>query len=275
MAWWQTFSTWFSTDGVRLLGEIGGPLLVAFLVAQLSGFLSRRALGLGWLAFTHQQASPERVATLRGLVASAITLLAFVVAGLVILSRYVSAETLVWVVGLFSAAFGFAARPVVSDWLAGISFIFRDTFDVGDKVEFQFAVHTVEGVIEAVNVSYCLLRSTTGEIYTVPNGEIRVVRNFTRGAFSGIKLKLSVPAADLNRALAVLDQIGRETPRPVPGLHESWRVITTDEAAAERVELMVIARAEHGQGADLKVALLALIQRRLAEAGIQQRMPAE
>jgi small-conductance mechanosensitive channel len=38
-------------------------------------------------------------------------------------------------VGLFAAAFGLGARPLVSDYLTGVGFLFEDTFDVGEKVD--------------------------------------------------------------------------------------------------------------------------------------------
>jgi hypothetical protein len=96
--------------------------------------MAARLVTLDRFAGHNQKLRAERRSTLRGLLANAISLLAFVIAMLFALSRYVSAQTLVWVVGLFSAAFGLGARPLVDDFLAGISFIFEDTFDVGEKV---------------------------------------------------------------------------------------------------------------------------------------------
>jgi hypothetical protein len=78
----------------------------------------------------------------------------------------------------------------------GISFIFEDTFDVGEKVE----ILNVEGVIEAVNLRTSTLRAPTGELYIVPNGEIRLIRNFSRGRFSITKITLKLAGEDLGHA---------------------------------------------------------------------------
>jgi hypothetical protein len=47
-----------------------------------------------------------------------------------------------------------------------------------------------------VNVRNTLVCAPTGELFTVPNGEIGVVRNFSRANLSAPKIKLNVAAAD-------------------------------------------------------------------------------
>ena len=41
------------------------------------------------------------------------------------LALFVPSETLIWILGLFSAAFGLGARGMVADFVAGGSFILR------------------------------------------------------------------------------------------------------------------------------------------------------
>ncbi len=270
-ALWVDFQTWLAVNGPPFLLYIALPFVLAYVISLISGFLARRFSRLGAMRLRNGKPAIERRKTVEALASSAISLLAFVLASVFVLSRYVAPDTLIWVVGLFSAAFGFAARPVVSDWMAGLSFIFRDTFDVGDKVEFMImgASVPIEGVIERINVSDCVLRAPTGETFTVPNGEIRVVRNFTRGAFSGVRLKLLVPVADLARALPTLEAIAEEAPSLLPDLLEPWRLIATDTPVGDQAELMLIARSRHGEGAQLKLDILALLQSRLTESGIK------
>jgi small-conductance mechanosensitive channel len=103
------------------------------------------------------------------------------------LARFVPSETLIWIVGLFSAAFGLGARGMVVDFAAGGSFIFHNTFAVGEKIEFYSGMNRVEGIVEAVNVRNTQVRAPTGELFTVPNGEIGVVRNFRRANLSAAR----------------------------------------------------------------------------------------
>ncbi len=272
-ALWIDLQTWLAVNGPPFLQYIALPFVIAYVISLMSGFFGRRFARFGAMTQRNGKPAIERRKTVEALASSAISLLAFVLAAVFVLSRYVAPDTLIWVVGLFSAAFGFAARPVVSDWMAGLSFIFRDTFDVGDKVEFMImgANVPIEGVIERINVSDCVLRAPTGETFTVPNGEIRVVRNFTRGAFSGVRLKLLVPVADLKLALPALEVLADEAPALLPDLLEPWRLIATDTPVGDQAELMLIARSRHGEGAQLKLDILALLQARLTEVGIKHQ----
>ena len=173
------------------------------------------------------------------------------------------ANTLVWMVGLFSAAFGLGARPLISDWLTGIGFIFEDTFDIGEKIEIQ----GVEGVIEKINLRTTHVRAPSGELYIIPNGEIRIIRNFSRGRFSMANITLKVHAADLEATLAALDSLALDAVVELPNLLEPWQVISTTGAAGGMIELTLLAKARFGRPRRC-VRLLALVQNRLAEVGI-------
>jgi len=178
---------------------------------------------------------------------------------------FVSNESLVWMVGLFSAAFGLAARPIISDVMTGIGFIFEDTFAVGDKVE----ILGIEGVIEAINLRTTLLRAPTGELYVIPNGEIRTLRNFSRGRFSTTNVHLNISAGDLNTALTVLEDLSKEAVELLPNLLEPWQVISEKGVMGQQTQLTLLSKTRFGKAAEMRPRLLALLQERLAEAGIK------
>jgi small conductance mechanosensitive channel len=242
--------------------------LAAWVVHRFSGRIARLVY-LDRFSPEQRRSRPERLATLRGLVASAITFLAFVIATLFSLSLAVEPDTLIWMVGLFSAAFGMGARPLLSDFLTGISFMFEDTFDVGEKVELMgMGGGPVEGVIEAVNLRTTNMRAPSGELYTVPNGEVRVVRNFSRGRFSVVHVKLKTSADDLPRALVLLEELGDEAVILLPNLLEPWQIISESGAIGQQTELTLVTKTKFGKAADMLPRLLALVHERFAEANI-------
>lgn len=202
--------------------------------------------------------------TLRILVASAIGTFAYIAAILFTLRIFVDTGTLVWMVGLFSAAFGLGARPQISDFLSGVGFLFEDTFAVGEKVELM----SVEGVIEAVNVRTTWMRAPTGELYIIPNGEIRVVRNFSRGRFSIATLAIRIATSSLHRALPLLEDLGEEAVALLPNMLEPWQVINESGTMGEHTELKIIARARFGEAATMRPRMQTLIQERLMDAEI-------
>jgi hypothetical protein len=102
----------------------------------------------------------------------------------------------------------------------------------------------------------------------VPNGEVRVVRNFSRGRFSPADVKLKIAAADLGRALPLLEDLGHEAVLLLPNLLEPWHVISESGLIAQETELTLLAKARFGMAAEMRPRLLALVQERLAEADI-------
>lgn len=246
------------------LALIAIAFFLAWIVHRLAPRMAGRLVNLDRFAGPDQQLRTERRSTLRGLLANAISLLAFLLAILFALSRYISAQTLVWVVGLFSAAFGLGARPLVNDFLAGLSFIFEDTFDVGEKVE----ILGVEGVIEEVTLRITLLRAPSGELLVVPNGDIRVVRNYSRGRFSPVSIKLKIPAGELAHSLEVLPPLANEAMLALPNMLEPWKILSETGAIGESAELTLLTKAKFGHGAEMRPRLLAFVREQLGDAGI-------
>jgi len=259
MTVWLTTSSW-----VAHLAWIVVFYVLAWLVHRLAWRLAGRIVQLSGLASRVHRPGLERQTTLRSLIASTISFVAFAAATLASLGLFVSVNTLIWMIGLFSAAFGLGARPVISDFLTGVSLIFEDTFAVGEKVD----VAGVEGVVEEVNLRTTLIRASSGELYVVPNGEVRVVRNFSRGRFSPVEIKLKIAASDLNRALPLLEELGNEAVFLLPNLLEPWQVISETGVIGQQTELTLLTKARFGKAAEMRLRLLALVQERLAQAGI-------
>lgn len=238
--------------------------LIAWFVHLLGIRIATRLIRLNRLTPRHARPSRERQQTLRTLIASLISVLAFMLATLISLLQFVGVDTLLWIVGLFSAAFGLGARPQLSDILAGMGFLFEDTFSVGEKVE----ILGMEGVIEAVNLRTTWMRSPSGELYVIPNGEIRVVRNFSRGRFSIARVRLKIEASRLTETLPLLEQLGQEAVNLLPNLLEPWQVINETGIIGQHAELTLVAHTRFGRAADTQPRLLALVQERLQEAEV-------
>ena len=243
--------------------------LLALLVFIFARWLARGLLVIRRLLPGHRAMTVDRRRTLEGLIGSLISLLAFIVAGLAALALFLRPETLIWIVGLFSAAFGLGARGLVADILAGGRFLFRNTFAIGEKVELITSTTAVEGTVEEVNVTNTLVRSPNGELFVVPNGDIGVIRNFSRAPFSSTKIRFSVRSGRLAETLDMLGRLGEEALGLLPDLTEPWQVISTSEALGAKSEITVIAHTSFAKAATLRLQIFGLINQRLTEAGIE------
>ena len=157
----------------------------------------------------------------------------------------------------------------MADVLAGGRFLFRNTFAIGEKVELVVGATTVEGTVEEVNVTNTLVRSPNGELFVVPNGDISVIRNFSRAPFSSTKIRFSVRSAQLVETLDLLERLGEEALGLLPDLTEPWQVISTSETLGAKSEITVVAHTNFAKAASLRLQIFGLINQRLTEAGIE------
>ena len=106
--------------------------------------------------------------------------------------------------GVAGIAVGFGAQALVRDWLAGIFIVLENQYSTGDVV----SIAGVDGVVEEFSLRRTVLRNLDGTVHTVPNGQIVVASNMTRG-WARVNLDIAVAHdTDIDKATAVIDHVG-------------------------------------------------------------------
>jgi len=218
---------------------------------------------------------PQRLVTLRDLIASAGSAAAYLVAVILILNQFVDAAAILAVVSLFSLAFALSARPLISDVFAGVTLLFEDQFAVGEKVELSGVMGGagVMGGVERVSLRTTHIRADSGELYIVPNGDVRVVRNFSRGTFSLASITVKVRPDRVSDALSVLEAIGYQARSDISDIIEDPMVLSETGSLGAETELTLKVKTRFGQGAGVRAVLLARAQESFAEKGIHVVIP--
>lgn len=256
---YTTFNSFLLNDLLPILIIV----FIALLFTYSSRRISRRLLSVTRYSFGHSMPQARRT-TLEGIFAGLIVLVSFVVATFFCMAQFVAIDTLIWVVGLFSAAFGLGFRPLISDLVTGIFFVFENTLDVGEKVD----ILGFEGIVEEVNLRTIHVRGISGELIIIPNGEIRQFRNFSRGEFTPVNITLKIHSKDITEALNILEPLADEALSLLPNLIEIWHIISED-SMSHHTELKIIAKAKYGRGAEMRPRMQALIQERLADGEVE------
>lgn len=260
---------------VLLAALVGfGVYLLLFLAAVVVFWLIGRVLAWVIWRFAVQRrrrisspANEKRLRTLHSLLRSAMNSLAVILAVIFTLSLAVPPATLTTAIGLFSAGLGFAARPFISDVLSGMQFLLNDQFAIGEKVE--IGDKNVIGVIERITLTQTYLRGEAGELWIVPNGDVRTIRNFSRGSFSPANVRLTIPAARLDDGLAILDLAVADITNDVV---ERPEIISEGGEIGEMITLTLVIKADYGKAPQVRRAALSRIQDELAERGIISRV---
>ena len=210
----------------------------------------------------------RRQTTVRQLVAGFINFAAFTLAMLLAAGQFFSLSNLAIIATVAANAFGFAARDYIGDMLNGLSNIFENRFNVGDNVSIFRVGDKLEGVIEHVTVRTLSIRTRTGELINVPQGEVRILLNYSRGSYSGVDVIVKVAAADLPAAMAELLALGQDAPALLPENIEPWTLVSRDGVLGSAAEIRIHARAQFGYGAGLRLRIMMLVEERLSAAGI-------
>jgi small conductance mechanosensitive channel len=192
------------------LWDIGLRIGLAFVFA----FLAQRVLFLIWgrvAKFLVRTADDERIATQR--VSTLTVVIRNVITVLVAVFAIIYALELVgWDVkplvagaGIIGVALGFGAQTMVRDGIAGIFILSENQFGVGDMIEVNGRVATVE----AIRLRATRLRDFQGYVYFVPNGEFKTVINRSRG-WNRLAVDVRINAGqDLDQALECCREAAR------------------------------------------------------------------
>jgi small conductance mechanosensitive channel len=121
--------------------------------------------------------STRRKQTIAPLLKNAARYLTFFFAVVFVLKQLgVNTSTILAGVGVAGLAIGFGAQALVKDIITGFFIIFEDSISVGDVV----MVDDIGGFVEEVGLRVTKLRTLSGQLKIIPNGEISKIGNFNR-----------------------------------------------------------------------------------------------
>jgi small-conductance mechanosensitive channel len=102
--------------------------------------------------------------------------------------------------GILGLAVSFGAQSLVKDVISGFFILFENQFAIGDVIE----AGGKAGVVEKMTMRVLVLRDLQGVMHVIPNSEIKVVSNMTRG-WSRAVVDVGVGYdEDVDRALSVV-----------------------------------------------------------------------
>src|SRR5262245_30747131 len=178
--------------------------------------------------------------------------------------------------GVLGVAIGFGAQTIIRDFLAGLFILAEDQFAVGEVIE----VNGRPATVESITVRTTTLRDQDGYLYFVPNGEMRIITNRSRGWNRAIADVIVHPDGDVDGAIEACRQVADQfsfDPEWRGRLLEPVRVWGVEGLAVNEVRIRVTARTRPGAdaadvGRELRRRLLHALSR--ARVGGEVRDPA-
>jgi small conductance mechanosensitive channel len=251
-------------------------VLVAVLVARYGGKAIRRVLErLANQTATHSgsERAGARVTTMAGLVANIWRFFVSIVAGAIILGMLgVNLTPLLASATIIGATIGFGAQQIVRDYFSGFLMTVEDQYSVGDSIAIGPTADPLTGVVEDVTMRLTRLRGVDGTIFYVPNGDIRLVGNLSRGWARAV-VDLTLPggsAADLGEVRTIIVEAARrvaERPAFAPHCTQPPTVVGTVAADAATLTIRLMLHTVPSQRDALERALREEAIATLARAG--------
>jgi small conductance mechanosensitive channel len=190
--------------------ELGWMLLSAALISALTALglvavhlVARRLLAWARAEERVREARRQQLVTLIVVIRWVANVVLIGAAVMMLLATFgVNITPLLASVGVAGLAVSLGAQTLIKDFIGGLLIILENQYATGDRIE----VGIVSGEVERITLRATQVRDLNGDLYTVPNGEVRVLANQTRD-WSRVMVDLGVAYEEnLDRAQRVLEE---------------------------------------------------------------------
>lgn len=247
------------TKGIKLL-----ILLTIFLLSKkIIDFLFKHTVGRS-LSWTIQ--TPARQKTIERLLHNSMNYVLYFFLVYWLLSILgVPVSSLLAGAGLAGVALGLGAQGFLSDVVNGFFILLENQFEVGDSVE----VGTVTGRISTVGIRTTQIRGFDGTLHFIPNRNITIVSNKSRG---DMRAQIDIPvyiSTDINKVMSSIKQVNQDNIEKYPEICGTPNVIGLITTPSGQLVFRVDIFTQNGQQTHIYSDFLKLYQEALIKEKIE------
>jgi small-conductance mechanosensitive channel len=273
--WRGGIGEWIITRGLRIVMLV----IVAMLAARFISWTAQKITSRIDAEYTESDQLVRSESTKhRQAVASVISWVSIAVLLVIVLVEItdiiaIPVGSLVAPAAVLGAALGFGAQRIVQDLLSGFFIITEKQYGFGDLVSLTVAgiALPAEGTVEDVTLRITKLRSSEGEVFTIPNGQIVKTVNQSKDWARAV-IDIPVPTTvDLNKVNDVLHQVcdsAMDDKQMSALLLDSPQLMGVESIELDTVNLRMVARTLPGKQFEVGRRLRVLVVRALRRAGI-------
>ncbi len=269
----DSLSQWFLTKGLHIALVLVFAIIATRLIRLIAGRISRRLdRGDGHDAVLRPESVKHRRAVASVISSVAIAVLYVVVAIDIANQLGLPIGSLVAPAAVLGAALGFGAQRIVQDLLSGFFLITEKQYGFGDLVALTVtAGGEARGTVEDVTLRVTKLRTSDGEVFTVPNGQIVKSLNLSKDwarAVVDVPVPTSADINLVNDALREVSEVAMKDDGLPDLLLDEPQVMGVESIERDTVNLRMVARTLPGKQFEVGRRLRALIVKSLRSAGV-------
>ena len=167
--------------------------------------------------------------------------------------------------GLAGVALGLGAQGFLSDVVNGFFILLENQFEVGDAVE----VGAVTGLVSTVGIRTTQIRGFDGTLHFIPNRNITIVSNKSRGD-TRAQIDIPVyPSTDINKVTSIIQEVNRENIENYPQICGAPNIIGLSTTPSGQLVFRIDIFTKNGQQIHIYADFLKLYQEALTKENIE------
>jgi moderate conductance mechanosensitive channel len=269
----EDLTHWLLTKGLHIVLVVLFAVITTRLIRWTAGRISKRLTKRDDDDATVRSETVKHGQAVASVISSVAIALLYVIVGVDVANQLsLPVGSLVAPAAVLGAALGFGAQRIVQDLLSGFFIITEKQYGFGDLVELSVtAGGSAVGTVEDVTLRVTKLRTSDGEMYTVPNGQIVKALNMSKDWARAV-VDVPVPtSADLNRVNDVLSDVAKAAMQDdgLPNLLlDEPSLMGVESIELDTVNLRMVARTLPGKQFEVGRELRSLVVSALRRADI-------
>lgn len=158
--------------------------------------------------------------------------------------------------GLAGVALGLGAQSFLSDVVNGFFILLENQFEVGDSVE----VEAITGLVSTVGIRTTQIRGFDGTLHFIPNRNIKIVSNKSRG---DMRAQIDIPvytSTDINKVTSIIQQVNKDNIENYPEIIGTPNIIGLTSKPSGQLVFRVDIFTKNGQQVHIYADFLKLYQ---------------
>lgn len=261
---------WFQTTGLKILLIIGAGAITQILVVRAGKTLLTSVLGKKMANSRSDIGQQKRVDTLIQVITKTSSIIIFLIVLLMVFIELgINVTPILTGAGIMGIAVGFGAQDIVKNIFHGIFILMEDQYSEGDVV----TIANITGTVESFDLRRTIIRDLDGAQHHIPNGEITVASNKTKG-WSGINLDIGIAYnTNLSQLKHIIEQVGKELAQEHEEIIKAPTLAGVEELADSAIVVKILGKTKPGAQWSMSRELRKRLKEAFDKEGIEIPFP--
>lgn len=261
---------WLQTIGLKILLIIVAGVMAQIFIIRTSKTLLTSVLGRKITSSRSDAGQQKRIDTLIQVITKTSSIIIFLIILLMVFIELgINVTPILTGAGIVGIAVGFGAQDIVRNIFHGIFILMEDQYSEGDVV----TIAGISGTVEEFDLRRTVIRDLDGVQHHVPNGEITVASNKTKG-WSGINLNIGIAYnTNLSQLKRIIEQTGKELEQEYEEITKAPELAGVEEFADSAIIVKILGKTKPGAQWNMSRELRKKLKEAFDKEGVEIPFP--